>query len=248
MKPGGRVRADVWIPAFSGALVFIFVALSVYRSPTAPHGTTLAGQLIHDFGVVELDSYGKELRHTFLLQNQSRTTIRIQSVTSTCGCTNAAVDKPEVPPGDALQVSAILHLTDVGPKQVRIIVATDQVDHEILSLTLGAIGHRARELSAVPAHLVLRPVGQGSISVSAIDDVSDEPPGLPRITLPTELAAQFAGWKIVHARNRDLSLPARWMGEILIKATSDLIRPRKELEVLIDGFPPLRVTVEVNAQ
>ncbi|NDG65035.1 MAG: DUF1573 domain-containing protein, partial [Planctomycetes bacterium] len=93
----------------------------------------------------------------FTLRNISEQAIHIRKISTTCGCTDAKTDTDDIAPGATLMVSAVLHLSAPGPKLANILLVTDQPEQEIVRLSLAAVAHQARQLLAVPSHLVVRP-------------------------------------------------------------------------------------------
>jgi Protein of unknown function (DUF1573) len=110
---------DVALPAIAGGLLAAgAVAIAVMGlAVDNPNRPPLVGSVKHDFGVVELSSTNRALRHTFILRNQSKKTVHIKDVRTTCGCTDASVDVNSIPPGGLLHVSATLHLSSSGTRE-----------------------------------------------------------------------------------------------------------------------------------
>ena len=89
-----------------------------------------------DFGQA---SEGDILEHTFLVKNDSETTLRIVAIHSSCGCTTSQAQRKEIPSGEAVEI--LVKFKTAGYSGIReqfVYIHTDQKDHPTIKLTLKA--------------------------------------------------------------------------------------------------------------
>lgn len=79
-----------------------------------------------DFGRVEA---GKILKHDFILKNESRQTLNIKDINTSCGCTVSKVKKKILSPGESTLIEVQFNTKDyAGTTQQFIYVHTDSLD------------------------------------------------------------------------------------------------------------------------
>lgn len=219
---GGRgvFRADVLLPAVVGLCLLGVVAIITDTRQAKANGPPLVGAMIHDFGIIELGNTASPLQHTFVLRNRSKSPVRIQKVSTTCGCTDASANVDRVPPGGSVRVSATLTLSDSGVKQAQVLLVTDREEQSIVSLTLRATGRRSSQLMVLERHLQMQPGGSAAITMFAIDYENDRMPSPPQLSATNGLTLTFDGWTLIHQRHKASGQPARWQGRIEVSASS----------------------------
>lgn len=239
-------RVDVLLPASVG-LVMLGVVAALARQQTNRNGPSLIGTTIHDFGVIALGNTTSPLQHTFVLRNQSKNPVRIQRLSTTCGCTDASFDVDRVPPGGSVRVSATLHLSDSGTKEAQVLLDTDQEGQRVVRLTLRATGRRARHLTAIERHLKMQAGSSGSITVFALEYESDEMPSAPRLSGSAGLTLRFDGWTLVHPRHEASGHPARWEGRVHVRASSlGSASDTASVTISSAGSPPISIPVAIR--
>ena len=95
-------RLDVWVPAAGGVLAIALAAGVLIRPGADQPNLLLVGPLVHDFGIVPVGRDIASASHVFVLRNLSDEPVRIEKLSTTCGCTEASIDPDVVPPGGAL--------------------------------------------------------------------------------------------------------------------------------------------------
>jgi len=87
-----------------------------------------------DFGTI---SAGSRVRHDFVFKNSSGKVIKVQDVTSSCGCTVSEVKRKTIPPGEETVISVEFNSEGYsGHVQQFVYVSTDDVDNPILRYTI----------------------------------------------------------------------------------------------------------------
>lgn len=90
--------------------IIIIIMLVGYTKATLP-ATDLSGQpkieitpLSFDFGEIE---YGKVVESRFKVKNAGTETLEIKRVATSCGCTQAKVDKEKISPGEEAELKVV---------------------------------------------------------------------------------------------------------------------------------------------
>ncbi len=125
------------------------------------HATPTGPQVSEDGRTIDLGKVqqGTDLKATFRVRNQSKSSFRIERVERSCRCQDVVFDSQhEVPPEGETTVSVVVPTKkDVGPVQQRFIVhttATDQA-HAAIDLLIKADMHAP--LRAIPSELMIGP-------------------------------------------------------------------------------------------
>ena len=80
----------------------------------------------------------------FKYENKGKTTVKIKSVKTSCGCTVASLKKDEVAPGEKGEVTATFHVAGrTGTQDKGITVETDDPSQPMINLTLRAVIEQA---------------------------------------------------------------------------------------------------------
>ncbi len=83
----------------------------------------------------------------FKYENKGKTTVKIKSVKTSCGCTVASLKKDEVAPGEKGEVTATFHVAGrTGTQDKGITVETDDPSQPTIGLTLRAVIEQALEV------------------------------------------------------------------------------------------------------
>ncbi|MGD9014582.1 MAG: DUF1573 domain-containing protein [Candidatus Omnitrophota bacterium] len=94
------------------------------------------GVYFWDFGKV---AQGDVLEHTFILVNDSLTTLRIKNIHTSCGCTTSQVDRKEIPPGESVEIKVKFNTQGYsGIKKQYVHILTDRQNNPFIELTLKA--------------------------------------------------------------------------------------------------------------
>jgi len=120
-------------------LIFIFFLLSGCNSPNKPV-ITPRSEIIDpyswDFGKVK---EGVILEHSFILKNESKVTLNIKDINTSCGCTVSKVQKKVLLPGEATLIEVNFNTKGYSAKvQQFIYVHTDNLDNPILRFIIKA--------------------------------------------------------------------------------------------------------------
>lgn len=246
MKASALSSRSAWLSAIGGIILLTTAVILICSKPNRHIREPLIGEMNHHFGTLPIEQTASGLHHVFTLRNISEQAIHIRKISTTCGCTDAKTDTDDIAPGATLMVSAVLHLSAPGPKLANILLVTDQPEQEIVRLSLAAVAHQARQLLAVPSHLVVRPGQSTTLTVFAIDSTG-QTLGTPSISTLRGLTAVFNGWSIVHAAEVQSSRPARWQGRFVLDATdSFLLGTRLDFHITLDGFLPITGPVQMQ--
>jgi hypothetical protein len=99
----------------------------VYLSPVIGNGVTieqagLLSEAVYNFGVVD-QSKTKTIEHVFQFRNDTRSTILIDRLVPSCGCTTAFIENTDsfpvsVKAGDTVRVNAYVDLTNLFPAAI----------------------------------------------------------------------------------------------------------------------------------
>lgn len=89
-----------------------------------------------DFGRVE---EGEILKHDFILKNESKNTLNIKNINTSCGCTVSSVKKKTLLPQESTLIEVTFNTKGYsGPTQQYIYVNTDNLDNPILRFIIKA--------------------------------------------------------------------------------------------------------------
>jgi len=120
-------------------LIFILFLLSGCNSPNKP-AITPRSEIIDpyswDFGRVK---EGVILEHSFVLKNESKVTLNIKDINTSCGCTVSKVQKKVLLPGEATLIEVNFNTKGYSAKVQQFInVHTDNLDNPILRFIIKA--------------------------------------------------------------------------------------------------------------
>ncbi len=176
-----------------------FVAESVDSS------VVLSGVIVHDFGIVNLETNGGRVQHTFVLKNSTDATIRIINKSSTCGCTDVEIDRKDITAGQSLAITSTLNLSDSGPKVAQVTLLTDSAVQPSIVLTLKATGRWTRNLTSTRQHVDIERDKAAIISLFAIDYLQDKTLPPPIVSAPDGLSVTFL---VSGLSSKDATLPS----------------------------------------
>ena len=89
-----------------------------------------------DFGKANV---GDILKHTFTLKNESKKTLNIKGVNTTCGCTTSKVKQTVLKPGESTDIEVKFNPKGYfGPVEKFIYVNTDDLDKPVIRLIIKA--------------------------------------------------------------------------------------------------------------
>lgn len=150
-------------------LACLAVIVGVYAASTGPrltgmHGVVLSED-IYDFGTIAIDDRLDPLGHDFRLTNHKARPIRIEHVSSSCGCTDVSVSHRVLQPGESAIVHAKMAVESTG-KQVSNIWINLGKDG-LLTLTLVAHGRRAINLFVMESLVTVTPEAVSSLTLLA---------------------------------------------------------------------------------
>jgi hypothetical protein len=146
---------------------------------------------VYDFGFAE---QGTTVVHQFPLKNTGRTTIRIEDVHSSCGCTAAAAEGKTLAPGQIAWLAVRLDTTDlVGKTTKRVTVHTS--DSRTPEVLLAMTGTVLTDLVVTPTPLYLGHVWRGS-QVRQELRVSTGRPMAPGSTAYTVSSVETDSWAL----------------------------------------------------
>jgi hypothetical protein len=241
-----RLRLDVWMPAATGVLALALAAGLLARPRAERPDTGLVGILVHDFGDVEIGEDVAAPSHVFVLHNTAGEPVRIEGVSSTCGCLDASVDRDVVPPDGELRVSATLQLAGSGTRQAEVILVTSRPQQPVVRLAIQGTGRTLRGLDALPQHFTLRPGESSILYLLARDFSSDDAPAAPEITAAPGFTLSFGGWKRIGPRLPERDLPACWDAVVDVVAEQPGRESgRRHVELTMPGVAPVAIGLEL---
>ena len=98
--------------------------------------TEIADPYSWDFGRV---NEGEVLKHTFVLKNESKKTLTIKDVNTSCGCTASKVEKKIILPGENTEIEVQFNSKGYsGLTQQYVYVHTDSLDKSIIRFIIKA--------------------------------------------------------------------------------------------------------------
>jgi hypothetical protein len=157
---------------------------------------------------------GEIVEHVFVISNIGDSTLKIEKVLPSCGCTIPDLVKREVPPGEQTELRVRLDLAMArGPQHRSIVVHSNDPTNSNLKLTLA--GNAVTQLQLIPSTLTLQ-------------DVPGQPP-------PNAVVRVMARYGL----RLDL-LELRTSGDHL-EAESEVVKPGEEFNVRIACKRPLPV-------
>jgi hypothetical protein len=231
-----QLRAAVALLLIAGGL--IGGAYGAYRLTVGR--PMLAGERRHDFGNAELGDGPVSLEHTFVLTNNTRRTIEIAGVETTCGCTAADPSTRSIGPGESVEIAATLTLSREGRKKSKIFLHYDANEVDVLYLQ-GWARNRVRLWVRKGS---MRPDDAGVLEREIVFieyDGNDEPPA-PELTPSDGIEATFFGWEQVKSV-RSNGWPARWRGRVRMTTTAPTFAPDAAVEVAVGANQTVRLSV-----
>ena len=126
--------------------IFIFLAVPMILSwflcsyaqnkVSSPQEAQDDPRFVWDFGKVKK---AETLKHTFTLPNDSRYTLKIKNVQTSCGCTAADIKNKILRPGENIELEVKVKLAGYkGEVKQYVFVYTDSLDNPILRFIIKA--------------------------------------------------------------------------------------------------------------
>jgi hypothetical protein len=104
--------------------------------PSIDNATVAQDPFTWDFGRVKA---GIALEHDFVLKNDSKRVLRVQNISTSCGCTVSEVAKKTLAPGESTTIKVKFDsLGYYGETQQFVYVTTDNLDKPILRYIIKA--------------------------------------------------------------------------------------------------------------
>lgn len=175
----------------------------------------LTGEKMHNFGALVItDDAPARGEHTFRLRNDTRSTILLEQVLPSCGCTKATTNTATIEPGEELLVHATIELVDPGGRHsnIKLVLNHDRIE----TLFLYAVARHVRQLQSPLNATVLFPNRPNAATVFFEVPDSNDPPPPPTITVPPMITADFAGWRQQKRHEPESGVPAKWFGQITL--------------------------------
>jgi hypothetical protein len=144
--------------------------------------TTIVGGSRFDFGTLHSTMKVKRL---ITVRNDGVDTLRINEVSTSCGCTAALISRPLVPPGDSATISIAFDPRNFSGKvekgvSMKTNDPADPKPHIVFTATV------AKLLDVTPEYLVLRSSpGVPTTEYLSIANLSSEPIAITRISSPS---------------------------------------------------------------
>ncbi|HMN96991.1 MAG TPA: hypothetical protein PKC43_13425 [Phycisphaerales bacterium] len=157
-------------------------------------GWTSLGPLAFDFGVVDLpDETPVSLRHRFELRNDSGSTRRILSTTTSCSCVEAEPSESEIVAKATLAVDVVLTLRLSGHRSGTVFLRDDT--GAVIQARVVATGRRPGILAVtpLPAHL-LDDAEFTELHLDLVLHPELPIPGPPIVSSEPRLIVEFGDW------------------------------------------------------
>lgn len=212
-----------------------------------PTQNVLTGFLKHDFGVVEISAGFPNHSHVFELTNTSNRAIHVQSISSSCGCLAAVVDRDDVNPGERILIEASMSITHSGQQQATIYLETNHPESPLIQLSLQAQGRRLQTLSTQTQRLKIKPGSTASITLYLMDYDTQTVQPTPSFDHKSNLSCEFTGWKLMTPGSLESGIPSRWKGDIQISATAPTADDNQStLSVLLPNGEMVTILVNIS--
>lgn len=124
-------------------LVLIFFLVGVFTlifgSGCRPQGQDPSNQdnLLWNFGNVK---NGTVLKHVFILHNDSRNTLSIKKIQTSCGCTNSTASRDKILPGGSSEITVVFDTKGYSGKVKQFVyVHTSDQKKPIVKFTVTAV-------------------------------------------------------------------------------------------------------------
>lgn len=191
----------------------------------------LDGERRHEFGTASLVDGPVEFAHTFVLTNTGSSTIELDDVRTTCGCTVADPSTRTIGPGETLEIAATLKLKQEGRKTSRIFLEYGNSDVDVLHLEGWARHADQLKLAAGPTRLIPGEVLSRVITFRDYE-TNDEPPP-PSLHAPAGVETAFSGWEQIATVRRTVGKPARWRGQVRVRHDEGTLESDAAVEVSV---------------
>lgn len=228
----------MWVK-FSAVIGVVLILISVTLLAGFPTVRKLAfaGELAHDFGTVEI-APGRlgDRTHAFALRNVSGQALRIDRITTTCGCAGAESTKKVLAAGESFEISTKLVLDSTGTRLETVTVHF--ADHEPLKLSIRAAGRLLQDLSSMPTVVALSGDDATTLDLFYADYSSDEAPPVPAASTPAGIEVAVGNWARLLHLDRNEDQPARWHATLTVTGAAPKVR----------GFSPLKITMLNGAE
>ncbi|MCX8011372.1 MAG: DUF1573 domain-containing protein [Ignavibacteria bacterium] len=130
--------------------IFTLILLVSFASIVQSQNTIKAvGSNIHNFGTIYR---GEKVKHVFEIQNISKSTIEIDKVETTCGCTAALISSKTLKPKQKAKITAEFNSESYTGPQDRVIYVKGKNNENLIDLRLQ--GEVAVEIDIVPQYLL----------------------------------------------------------------------------------------------
>jgi hypothetical protein len=190
----------------------------------------LSGQSDFDFGRIPFVRPTPEVSHTFRLENQTDKPLKLVKTSSSCGCTNPRVAKDLIVPGETVDVEVELSFAEPSKRNESAWLIFESGMTHRLQIS-GAAVTTSRFWVAQQA-VPLDATRHEELTLVVLDQIGKLTPANPTIEVPSNVAAHFGGWNLVHDSDTLEGRPSRWHGK---------------LTLMSDGSIPFRSKAKVTA-
>lgn len=175
----------------------------------------LIGQARKDFGVFSSSDAPDVLEHRFVLTNTMARPIRVQKITSTCGCTEALASPDVVGPGQDLFVDVTVRVRRAGLTAADIWLNLGE--DGIQPLHVKARVNAESDMFTSAEAVIVEPGGQAELLIVAVSRVSRFPPADVLVTTPPGIDSTVSGWRLVVDADEATARPARWHARVAFR-------------------------------
>lgn len=229
------------------AAIFLVVLLAVSGSLVLLYMATLGrpwlvGEDHHDFGmiVIPIGQTDGMREHTFTLTNRTGSSITVNRVTTTCGCTATRYAPDVIEPGGTLDVSVALTVSNNGVSNQSVHIHT--AERGMRTLTITGVGRREQQLRAGRLFLPLFDDREQTFAVFAEIWPGDLPDGVTEPTLSVDggdvLHVSVQRWFEQRPASARANTPAIWNGLISVRALEGMREAGAERAVVVVTMQP----------
>ncbi|MCZ6835168.1 MAG: DUF1573 domain-containing protein, partial [Planctomycetota bacterium] len=154
----------------------------------------LSGARVQDFGIVAYTRSGMAIEHTFTLTNISGRPLKIEKISTSCGCVTPTVNSMTLEPDAELRLETSMVLMQSGQKHEHINIIF-KGNHDPIKLDLFAYGCVVLELTAKEGSITVSDTEPGILTLRARTPLPDIQPLDPFWEDRLDLGFDFGGWE-----------------------------------------------------
>jgi hypothetical protein len=228
------------------SIVMVCVIGGCAQSEDPPStAASVAGDLTHDFGRIDLNRDPVTKTHTFELTNTTHAPIIVTDVKSTCGCTKAELSARTIPAGKSVAVTVGMQFTSSGTKTAQVHLITQRDATGPIILTVAGQGRSLRQIR-VAETVRMKPGETRSVPIIASSYMPQAAPPIFAVDAPAFIHTELHPWSMMQTLDSDRGVAAKWRGLMEVSVSHDAKAGLHKIALNSEFGAPKVVSVRVR--